>query len=192
MKLHILRYRTHDEKEYAVKVSRTADLAADNVQAFAQLEIQNQAGGLDDFQVAMQTQKMLNLENQLDYDYQSPREGYGATYARHPLQTSQLQLTSQRLIKVTKLYSASKKTAGLSLDQKDLKADSGNESLSEILSNPDEKPNTKRDADIFEAAIDEREKIEAEIIQAELLVESFMFEEISKEFDFACDIPFLF
>ena len=60
------------------------------------------------------------------------------------------------------------------------------------MSNPDEKPSTKRDADIFEAAIDEREKIEAEIIQAEILVESCMLEEISKEVDFACDISFLF
>ena len=39
MKLHMLRYRTPEEKEYGRKVSRRADLAADNVQAFAKFEI---------------------------------------------------------------------------------------------------------------------------------------------------------
>ena len=34
----------------------------------------------------------------MDSDYESPRDGYAAAYARHPLQTTHLQLSSHRLI----------------------------------------------------------------------------------------------
>ena len=44
---------------------------------------------------------------------------------------------------------------GLSSDKKDLKADCGNDGLSDIFSNPGETPDTHRKNDIFQEAVDE-------------------------------------
>ena len=80
-------------------------------------------------------------------------------------------------------------SSGLSSEQKDLKAGCGNEGLSDILSNPGETPDTNRRSDIFHEAVDELDKIEADIVKAEIPNE---LEEISKEVDQTCDIPFFF
>ena len=65
-----LRSRTPAEREYAESIDVRADLAAKNMKRFAKYERRFKKGGMTNQEVALNTQKWLHRERELDSDFE--------------------------------------------------------------------------------------------------------------------------